>query len=35
MEAISNRDVELAQKLGEEHIEHAQQALLELLKNKQ
>lgn len=35
VEAISSRNVELAQKLGEEHIEHAQQALLELLKGKE
>ncbi|MDD2212789.1 MAG: GntR family transcriptional regulator [Clostridia bacterium] len=34
VEAISQRDVELAQRLGQEHIEHAEQAMLELLGNK-
>ena len=35
IEAISQRNVELAQKLGREHIEHAEQAMLEFLgKNK-
>lgn len=32
VEAISQREVELAQRLGQEHIEHAEQAMLELLR---
>ena len=34
VEAISERDVELAQRLGQEHVEHAEQAMLELLSKK-
>ncbi|MGI6588128.1 MAG: GntR family transcriptional regulator [Peptococcia bacterium] len=34
VEAISEREVELAQRLGQEHIEHAEQAMLELLRNQ-
>lgn len=32
--AIAAREVELAQKLGQEHIAHAEQAMLELLRSK-
>lgn len=35
VEAISLRDVELAQRLGQEHVEHAEQAMLELLGKNQ
>jgi DNA-binding GntR family transcriptional regulator len=34
VEAISEREVELAQRLGQEHIEHAEQAMLELFGNQ-
>jgi len=34
IEAISRGNVELAQKLGQEHVEHAEQAMLELLGKK-
>lgn len=34
VEAISQHQVELAQKLGQEHIEHAEQAMLELLESE-
>lgn len=35
VEAIAQGNVELAQRLGQEHVEHAEQAMLELLKGKQ
>ena len=34
VDAIAAREVELAQKLGQEHIVHAEQAMLALLRNK-
>lgn len=33
VEAIAEHDIELAQRLGQEHIEHAEQAMLEVINN--